>query len=167
MAVLPFLWGLLLHFYLLGVNSRIVMHALLTRFPPHTQQGSTALGRCAEKGYLGCLRALLKAGANPNLCSLDGFTPLMSASLIGHIECVEALLEHGANMTMNKQNELGSTALHLAASRSHSSVVKLLLDAGVNRDLQTRKGLTALNLSKDPSCKSLLETYRVFPPPRK
>jgi ankyrin repeat protein len=45
---------------------------------------------------VGCVRALLKAGAPVEQATQGGFTALMLACEKGHVDCVCALLEAGA-----------------------------------------------------------------------
>ena len=53
---------------------------------------------------------LLSAGANPDIQSRDGVTPLMMAAQFNYQKGVEALLNVGADV--NAQSSLGGTALH-------------------------------------------------------
>ncbi|HEY6343480.1 MAG TPA: ankyrin repeat domain-containing protein [Bryobacteraceae bacterium] len=70
---------------------------------------------------------LLKAGANPNIVSSTGESPLMSAARTGDVEMVKALLGHGANPNA-KENVRGQTALMWAAAQNHPDVVRVLLE---------------------------------------
>ena len=69
---------------------------------------------------------LLSAGANPNIQSRDGVTPLMMAAKCNYQEGVEALLNAGADV--NTQSSSGGSALHYAAYKGHSAVTQLLLN---------------------------------------
>ena len=81
--------------------------------------GSTPLLIAGENGHHGTIRALLTAGANPNLAhrgdeSKEGRTPLMASCRNGHIECARALLEGGCDP--NQQGgQFGMTALMAVA----------------------------------------------------
>ncbi len=63
-------------------------------------------------GYPAIIRALLKAGANPNLRDEDGSTPLHSAAEFSIPEIVEVLLKAGADPAA--KNEKGKTPWDLA-----------------------------------------------------
>lgn len=68
-------------------------------FPVDTLQqnpAESALFAACREGNPGCVRVLLKFGANPNL-RCGAITPLMAASHSGSLACVEMLLEAGAD----------------------------------------------------------------------
>src|SRR5947209_6750099 len=71
----------------------------------------------------------LIAGADVNCRMEDGWTPLLQASIHGP-ELVRLLLAHSADM--NAASDLGYTALHRAAAKGDTEVVKLLLEAGAD-----------------------------------
>ncbi len=75
--------------------------------------------------YLQAVRALLKAGADPNLPNGMDITPLMIASAAGKLEIVQALLEAGADP--NIRDKEGRTALMFAAKSGQPALVELLL----------------------------------------
>ncbi len=71
-----------------------------------------------------------------------GTTALHIASSEGHTECVRGLINHGAalniqNGNIDSHDIKGETALILAVRRSHSGVVKLLLEAGADMEIKT------------------------------
>jgi hypothetical protein len=74
------------------------------------------------------LRLLLEHGADINVQSQSGRTPLHWASTYGALEVVRVLLEHGADVEA-KENS-GKTALQEAADMGRDEVVKLLRDHG-------------------------------------
>ena len=55
-----------------------------------------ALGNAVAGGYTEIVELLLRAGANPNLSSLTGFTPIESATCAGYSAIVELLITAGA-----------------------------------------------------------------------
>ena len=57
-----------------------------------------------------------------------GCTPLWLACLFGHENCVRQLVSLGADV--NATNMFGKSSLHAAASKGHSSIVPLLVQAG-------------------------------------
>jgi ankyrin repeat protein len=66
---------------------------------------------------------LLSKGANVNAKDVDGFTPLMEASVEGSTEVVKLLLAKGADV--NAKNEDGDTALIGASFAGHTELVKM------------------------------------------
>ena len=71
------------------------------------------------------VRALLRAGANPNLAHEDdGRTPLLAAVEGGQRRIVKLLLNAGADP--NRADEDGQTALDIARRGGQGEIVQLL-----------------------------------------
>ena len=108
------------------------------------------------------LRVLLDAGADLNLTTDDGTTPLMAAAGLGRAtytpreprgvrsptaeEAVRILVEAGADV--NAVNEADFTALHGAAFRGLNEVIEYLVDAGVDIDARDFRGRTAYRMAE-------------------
>lgn len=75
---------------------------------------------------------LLQEGADPNLATRTGETPLIAAARIGFLDAVEALLEKGAKV--DGANRMGETALIVAVQQRQTPVVRLLLQEGADPD---------------------------------
>jgi ankyrin repeat protein len=107
--------------------------------------GTTPLAVAARDGRADLVKALLGAGADPNLTGTAppfGGSPLMLAAALGHADAVGLLLAFGADADAADAD--GFTPLHLAASRAKSGVVKALLDAGAGVNARTMDGETPL-----------------------
>ncbi|REG27028.1 ankyrin repeat protein [Archangium gephyra] len=79
------------------------------------------------------VKALLAAGADPNVCSRDGITPLRTSAEVGNLDMASLLLGAGATRTINDWGGLtGYTALGHAARRLDLPMIKLLLDVGAD-----------------------------------
>lgn len=91
------------------------------------------------------LSELLKLGANPNVRSREGATPIMNAVQSENIEQLKILLEAGADI--NAQDNRGFTSLHRAAEMGKSEIVKYLLQHGADRNI-VAQGYTALALAE-------------------
>ena len=65
-------------------------------------QGFSALHCAAGQGKIGIVRMLLNSGANPDLQTRDGFTPLMltASSTRAWPEVADALLKAGGNANL-------------------------------------------------------------------
>ena len=94
------------------------------------------------------LRALLASGASARLTTsiYDG-TALIAAAHLGHDGVVRELIRAGA--PLDHVNNLGWTALIEAVilgdgGRRHVATVRALVDAGANRDIADRQGVTPL-----------------------
>jgi len=77
------------------------------------------------------VRALLAAGANPNLESGTGAEglPLCGAACWGHIATVRELLAGGADPNLREDNGHGRTATEWADIADHRRTLELLLAA--------------------------------------
>ena len=96
-----------------------------------------AAGSRFEQGVLnhdplGCVEALLAAGADANLPqSKDGVTPLCAAVKGGHGDRVGVLLQRGAHPEKAIQRS-GETPLSLALAGGHQQIVEALVKAGAD-----------------------------------
>jgi ankyrin repeat protein len=104
-------------------------------------RGFTPLMVAAENGHLPVVRALLKAGADPNRQERYGFTALHFAVKKDRVDVVQALLDGGADP--NLQSELGYTPLNTVQAREGS--VALLLAAGADPNLRDYSDRAALH----------------------
>lgn len=90
--------------------------------------------------------ALLDAGADVNIGSFKGSTPLMAAMAGGApAEVVERLLASGAQV--EAEDVLGFRPLHVAAESGNESGARQLLAAGAEIDAQTHAGVTPLHIA--------------------
>ena len=85
---------------------------------------------------------LLKAGADVNLASLEGVTPLMAASYGGHVLLARRLLD--ASALTAPIDRMKKPAIVYAAGQGHVDVLVLLLNRGVPIDGAYENDLTAL-----------------------
>jgi ankyrin repeat protein len=123
------------------------------------EEGATPFLRAAQSGDLELMRLLLDYGADPNIPTEAGVTPLMVAAGIGWVEgvtyewspqqtfeTVQFLLDRGADV--NAQDAVdGRTALMGAAHKGRPDVIQLLVDRGADmslRDIGSRDSIHAL-----------------------
>ena len=108
------------------------------------------------------IEALLDAGADLSLTTVDGTTPLMAAAGLGAAtytpreprglraaageEAVKVLLAAGADI--NRVNEADFTALHGAAFRGLNEIVQILVDRGADIDARDFRGRTPYRLAE-------------------
>lgn len=99
-------------------------------FPNTKDSDFTMLTRAAGGGKTGLVRMMLKRGADPNLQSPNGNTPLVAACAEGSTGAALLLLKSGANA--QQADKFGMTPLHAVADGGHPAIVAALLKAGVD-----------------------------------
>jgi ankyrin repeat protein len=122
--------------------------------------GATPLLRAAKAGDLPAIQLLLAHGANVELPTATGISPLLAASGVGSsaldtrgryksqsaaIMAVQALLDKGADV--NEADRSGQTALHGAASWGWNDLVKALADRHANLMAKDARGRTAADVA--------------------
>ena len=111
------------------------------------ENGATAFFRASQSGDVTLMKLLLDHGADPNIATVLGVSPLQVAAGIGwvegityewsekdNLEAVKLLLDLGADV--NAQADTGRTALHGAAHKGRSAVVQILFDRGAKLDVR-------------------------------
>jgi ankyrin repeat protein len=111
------------------------------------EEGATAFLRASQSGDVELMRLLLEHGADPHIYTLLGVTPLAVAAGIGWvegvtsewspeqtIEAVKMLLD--LKIDPNYQADTGRVALHGAAHKGATEVVRLLVAAGARMDIR-------------------------------
>lgn len=123
-------------------------------------KGSTAFVRAAASSDVEAMKALFARGADPNLPTLSGTTPLTVAAGLGWVgnfstnapgqwmNAVMFCLEHGADVTA--VDNKGYTALHGAAVRGDNELIMLLLSKGAKIDAVTKAGDTVADMANGP-----------------
>ena len=120
------------------------------------------------------IRALVAAGADPNLATDDGTTPLMMAAGLGVRShqplmprgrpsppaeaAVRALVEAGAEVNASNNGEF--TALHGATFRGLNEVIQYLVEQGADIDARDYRGRTAYRMAE--GAKQSFQ-YQAFP----
>jgi uncharacterized protein len=117
--------------------------------------GQTPFLRAALSGDVAAMRLLLEHGADPNLPTLSGTTPLMAASGVNWVvaqtytespqsllDAIQLCLDHGADV--NAVNSMGLTALLGAANRGANDIIRLLVANGARVDVVDKEGRSAL-----------------------
>jgi len=138
---------------------------------PSTLVGATPFFLAAKFAEGPIMRALLKAGADPTFKMKDGTTPLMSAAGVGWVfqadrrnalnvgpptgedekrglEAVQIALASGGDV--NLANQAGDTALHGAAAKGFTNIVRFLIQNGAKVDVKNRRGQTPLSVTPEP-----------------
>lgn len=120
--------------------------------------GQTAFLRAALSADLAVMHLLLDKGADPNLATFAGTTPMMAAAGVNWVggqtyseskqflEAVDLCLAHGADV--NAVNSMGITALIGAANRGSDDIIDLLVKRGASLDIKDKQGRTPLVWAK-------------------
>src|SRR4030095_7249196 len=108
-------------------------------------KGEIALTATESRGTVEMVRALLAAGAKPDVVKNNGTSALMAAARFGHTESVRALLD--AHADPNLTDAKSRVALHWAASEGHAQVVSLLILGGASVDSRTSSQATPPRLA--------------------
>jgi ankyrin repeat protein len=111
------------------------------------EDGATAFLRASQSGDLPLMKLLIARGADPKINTTLGVTPLAVAAGIGWVEGVTR--EHSREQTLeavkyllslgidpNFQADTGRVALHGAAHKGATEVVKVLVAAGARMDVR-------------------------------
>jgi ankyrin repeat protein len=117
--------------------------------------GQTAFLRAALSGDTSAMRLLLEYGADPNLPTQAGTTPLMAAAGVNWVvaqtytespeaslEAVQLCLELGADI--NATNSMGLSALLGAVNRGANHIVRYLAEQGADLHVVDVEGRDAL-----------------------
>ena len=88
---------------------------------------------------------LLDHGADADIVTVDGYTPLHLAVMNGGQNLVKLFLEK--NALVNTQNTDGDSPLHTAVTKGCFDTTKLLIKKGTNVNLQDKEGKTPLFLA--------------------
>ena len=122
--------------------------------------GATPLLRAAKAGDLEAMRLLLAHGANPNLPTATGITPLMAAAGNGSagldtrgryktqaqaVEAVNLLLASGVDI--NGRDHNGQTALYGAAQWGWNDLIKALAAHNADLTVKDSRGRTAADIA--------------------
>lgn len=121
--------------------------------------GQTPFLRAALAGDLKVMRLLLAHGADPNITTFNGTTPLMAAAGVNWtvaqtfdegpqalLEAVKLAWELGNDV--NATNSMGLQAIHGAANRGSDDIIRFLAEKGARLDLADKEGRTPLTWAK-------------------
>jgi ankyrin repeat protein len=118
-------------------------------------KGWTALMTAAKNSNTDSTENTIKmllddARTDVNLQDNGGLTALMIAVRYSSRDSIENIIKmfiDDARMDVDLQDNEGSTALMNASRRSHTNIVKMLIDVGANVNLQDNEGETALMIA--------------------
>lgn len=104
---------------------------------------TTLMDFIREDGFINYTRKILEAGANPNIYTNDGMSPLIQACADKKIDEVQVLLEHKADVNYQIQDTKTSAFL-MAASQSSMAICEILKNNGADVNALDAFGKNAL-----------------------
>jgi ankyrin repeat protein len=136
--------------------------------------GATPFWRAAQVADLDAMRLLVAAGADPNIATFEGVTPLLAAAgdgyhgndaitvPAGRMPAVRYLVEEcgadvnaidkkaGDSTSILHTNTRAYTPLHSAAARGDNEMILYLVSKGARLDLVGNNGLTVADMANGP-----------------
>ncbi len=100
--------------------------------------GAAALFNAIVNGRLATVEALIAAGANVNVRTVNGTTPVMVAASKGYSDIVKVLLDHGSDPSARKSD--GVTALAIADHGGFSRTADVLRRAVALQNSSAARG---------------------------
>ena len=119
-----------------------------------------------ETGSVAMLREVLKAAPDFTLTNRYGGVSIIPASERGHVDYVRAVLD--TEIDVDHVNNLGWTALLEAVilgdgGPAHVEIVRMLLEAGADRSIADRDGVTALEHAREKGYDELVRLLEETP----
>lgn len=108
-----------------------------------TSSGRAALHHAAGNGSDALVRALLQSGADKDVRTNNGTTPVMTAAARGELIVFDTLLGAGADLNLRCTSD-GSSLLHHAAGGGNAEIVSVALRHGADVDALDRRGRSPL-----------------------
>ena len=103
----------------------------------------TPLDLAAQKGFVGSIDMLVRAGAKVDATDAIGRTAVHYAAMGDHAAAIDALRRLGANIS--QVDRFGNTPLHIASEYEQDHAVKALLAYGAPVDAKIFKAIRHLS----------------------
>ena len=120
-----------------------------------SQDGMTPLLFACEYGFKHIVQVLLFNGANKEASDDQGRTALFIACQKGYLEIASDLVTI-FQVNINTKDHDNWTPLHIAVSRKHNQIIKLLVSHGADKTIQNSFGLTPAELANDNETRQCL-----------
>lgn len=106
--------------------------------------------------YVRAIKNLVEHGADVNVKTINGETPLDYASRSGHNDCIKMLLGHNANI--NTRDRDGNNPFHKTVFHKDKKCMITLLEYGANINVKNNQGQTAFDIA-DQNTKEFIINY--------
>lgn len=126
-------------------------------FQTFQSEGKTFLHIACSSGHMEIFEFIFEKCKNYSLLNakdINGFTPLMNATISESDNIIKSLLEHKADV--NIQNNDGASAIHFASSDGSVSRINMLIDHGANINIMSQSG-SALHWAAGKGCVEALK----------
>ena len=104
---------------------------------------AAALHMAVQRGFIPIVEALLDAGADINVKTSKGMTPLYIAAEVNSVEAVKTLIERGCDINM--QAYCRTPPLGIACHENNKEAAQILLEAGADINICTQFGSSPLH----------------------
>ncbi|MCA9934600.1 MAG: ankyrin repeat domain-containing protein [Ardenticatenaceae bacterium] len=125
---------------------------------------ASAVLHAVDGNHIEVVKLLIAYGADVNQTEWNNKGhALFSAAFYNYPEMVALLLNNGADPQINTNWDTGVTPLHGAADNGSIEAIRVLLDSGVNADIQTNTGLTPImSVIEDGWASNKLEIFTIL-----
>jgi ankyrin repeat protein len=131
---------------LLKAGAKLLLSEKITKNPMVKAVSRLPKDAVERERQLQVLQMLLDAGGDVNSVDHKGRTPLVMAAGANNAEIVELLLKNKSDPDIKDQ--VGNTALHVAAHKGHHSVIRILLLQGkADPHIMNNMGRTPLQVA--------------------
>lgn len=120
--------------------------------------GDTYLTVAIKRDFREIRNYLIEKGASVERVNVNKNTPLLIAVAKGMVNSVKVLLD--LKVDMEKRNNEGDTALHIAIKNSQDEIALLLIKQGANVEALDGKHRTAIRLAEDFNVPNSLDLLR-------
>jgi ankyrin repeat protein len=147
-----------LHLAARNGNSHIMDYLLEKGADPNARDNNkeTPLFDACGNNKLVSVQSLLRKKVNVKLRNVSGKTALYALN-DPDVEIVRLLIQKGIPLN-EVLNDNGDTYLHKQAYYGRVEVIKLLLEAGVNRQIKNKEGKTPFDVAQNEVTRQLLQT---------
>ena len=101
--------------------------------------------RAVQDGHHDAAVKLIEAGANANICAVNGIHVLHFAAFLDNVRIIELLSQK--HISLNPKDANGMSPLHIATLKGNTSAAEALLTGGAIADIQNNDGFAPLHLA--------------------